>query len=369
MEDLDVVCHLLLSLPTSYGNLVTALETLEPDKLTIEFVKGRLFDEFHKRGNNKNIDGNKSNNSVAMYSNSFKCYRCHKIGHRSFECERKTESKKEKGNFASNYAESDDDEVPVAFCTIERSNVKPKRRQKGKFNTKRSIQFYIDSCATSHMVNSASCFAKLTGLFKKKIDIAKNGMTLDTERKGDIEGTISNNNKDTKCILKDVLYVKDLRYNLLSVGKMQESGLEIIFKNRAAYISYKEKLIGVAPKRGNLYELNFIIENELEPRAVRKFASKQYLKQGPNLKHDGASGEHLKNAVHFDSLVLRPQTNVNDVLSHRIRNVCKSIEKLNILKPLVRIDNLKLEDCRFRESIGSKQLKSGRSNCKLKRRY
>lgn len=57
MEDMDVICHLLLSLPKSYDNLVTALETMNPKELTLEFVKSRLLDENGKRnGGGSRVD-------------------------------------------------------------------------------------------------------------------------------------------------------------------------------------------------------------------------------------------------------------------------------------------------------------------------
>lgn len=41
MEELDIVVH-SLTLSKSYDNLVTALETIDQEKLTLEFVKTRL---------------------------------------------------------------------------------------------------------------------------------------------------------------------------------------------------------------------------------------------------------------------------------------------------------------------------------------
>lgn len=54
MEELDIVVHLLLTLLRSYDNLVTALETIDQEKLTLEFVKTRLMDEHNKRSNGSN---------------------------------------------------------------------------------------------------------------------------------------------------------------------------------------------------------------------------------------------------------------------------------------------------------------------------
>lgn len=49
LEDTDSVCHLLLTMPSEYDTIVTALETLSAEKLTLNFVKTRLRDEETKR--------------------------------------------------------------------------------------------------------------------------------------------------------------------------------------------------------------------------------------------------------------------------------------------------------------------------------
>lgn len=64
MEELDIVVHLLLTLPKSYDNLVTALETIDQEKLTLEFVKICLMDEHNKQSNGGN--SSKSNKFSAM---------------------------------------------------------------------------------------------------------------------------------------------------------------------------------------------------------------------------------------------------------------------------------------------------------------
>jgi hypothetical protein len=54
MEEYDDVCHLLLTLPPEYEMIVTALETLSCEKLSLPFVKNKLFDEETKRTNRRN---------------------------------------------------------------------------------------------------------------------------------------------------------------------------------------------------------------------------------------------------------------------------------------------------------------------------
>lgn len=49
LEEDNVICYLLLSMPETYNVVVTAIETISSDKLTVNFVKGWLLDEEVKR--------------------------------------------------------------------------------------------------------------------------------------------------------------------------------------------------------------------------------------------------------------------------------------------------------------------------------
>ncbi|KAH0808845.1 hypothetical protein GEV33_013946 [Tenebrio molitor] len=49
MEEQDIVCHLLLTMPGKYDSVITALETLSSEKLTLSFMRTRLPDEDMKR--------------------------------------------------------------------------------------------------------------------------------------------------------------------------------------------------------------------------------------------------------------------------------------------------------------------------------
>lgn len=95
VEELGIVCHLILTLPRSYDTLVTALETMNPNDLSLDFVKSRILDEYGKRNNNEK--GNKSNNGHAMQAKNpdIVCFQCGKKGHinvSSEECKEKEQT-------------------------------------------------------------------------------------------------------------------------------------------------------------------------------------------------------------------------------------------------------------------------------------
>ncbi|KAF2888943.1 hypothetical protein ILUMI_17230 [Ignelater luminosus] len=49
LEEIDIVCHLLLTMPNEYEVVVTALETLSKEDLKLNFLKNLLLKEELKR--------------------------------------------------------------------------------------------------------------------------------------------------------------------------------------------------------------------------------------------------------------------------------------------------------------------------------
>jgi hypothetical protein len=92
MEEEDVVCQLLLTLSTSFDSVVTALETMKVEELSIEFVKGRLLDSDTKRKTKTDESNGENNETVsptAMATASKRdllCYNCGKKGHYKADC-------------------------------------------------------------------------------------------------------------------------------------------------------------------------------------------------------------------------------------------------------------------------------------------
>ena len=132
----DLVMTLISSLPPSYNNLVTALETLREDNLTWNYVRDRVISEYERRKGdapskkdsealvveggrkqgggagggkfgNRNKPQNKQNNGQQQQNNNNKktfggtCHFCHEKGHMQRDCEKKAEAARKKLNEAN----------------------------------------------------------------------------------------------------------------------------------------------------------------------------------------------------------------------------------------------------------------------------
>jgi 23S rRNA-/tRNA-specific pseudouridylate synthase len=75
-------------------------------------------------------------------------------------------------------------------------------------------------------------------------------------RTGNVKIKVSNENNLRSVNLNNVMYVPDLRSNLLSVGKITDKGSTVIFENNKVYILDKDgKEIMIGQKRNHLYLL------------------------------------------------------------------------------------------------------------------
>lgn len=105
LDETDLVCHLLLTMPAEFNHVVTAIETLSAEKLTIGFVKNRLMNEEVKRTefSKKKQVSLEPSNAFSVLSNKFnstentpkgggnnfkiKCHKCGGLGHKRAEVE------------------------------------------------------------------------------------------------------------------------------------------------------------------------------------------------------------------------------------------------------------------------------------------
>lgn len=273
LVELDIVCHLLLTMPPEYDVVVTAIETLSEDKLTVEFVKSRLLDEERKRESadtlGKDISshslgacaGEKVSNFVAAANNKQKsvfCYFCGKQGHKKPQClklKRKANQQTNKNAYVADATDENNSDyslmvlegIPFDFVDFD--------------NT---IQWYLDSGASDHMVSSI-LRDNLVNIRKLdcpiKIKVAKSNEILKAYEIGDFQLAYKDNFRNNRVTLTDVLIVSGLQFNLLSVRRLDSKGFKVIFENGTASAMKKNKVIFIANRVNKMYLLKLELNN------------------------------------------------------------------------------------------------------------
>ena len=185
LEESDIVCHLLLTMPEEYDMVVTALETNSSEQLTLTFVKTRLLDEVAKRS------GGLINATANATRTEIKTVIFTKIETRTLIGRRKNFV------FLANRSESDSSDV----------------------------SWSLDSGSTEHLSTKET---KLTNVRKLmtpiNIRVAKSGQVLTADEIGDLRVRTQVNGKTSNIVVTEILSVSGLEYNLLSVRKLEING-------------------------------------------------------------------------------------------------------------------------------------------------
>lgn len=162
-------------------------------------------------------DDNHSSNSHArgrgwrqQYDKSnIECFRCHNFGHYCSKCYTKLPEDKEKEE-KSNFAEKKEEEtLLMAYQHVK------EEPEEGTW--------YLDTGCSNHMCGSKSSFFRLNEDFHTTVCFGDNS-SVNVMGKGDIQIRTKSDNIET---ISNVLYVPNLKSNLLSVGQLQEKGYVI----------------------------------------------------------------------------------------------------------------------------------------------
>jgi Reverse transcriptase (RNA-dependent DNA polymerase)/gag-polypeptide of LTR copia-type/Integrase core domain/GAG-pre-integrase domain len=269
-NDREVAMVMLMGLPSSYEPLILNLEQDENDLSTMK-VKTRLLVEekriLRREEDKKSIQ---QGETKAFYTNSkmqhvnprkptaddrrrqgdskendhhtdsnnrrrVRCYCCGEWGHIARNCQGEGNNAKERS------AQHVKKVAHRALSATDNVNYDP-------------LVWYLDSAATEHMT---PCRSKLHS-FKEcnsSIEVA-NGEKLQVLGIGCTELVLHNKNGGIGVQLKDILCAPQLDSNLISVGRLEEKGLEVRFKNgRAQVLEKNGDVILTAFRQGRLYKI------------------------------------------------------------------------------------------------------------------
>lgn len=299
VEEADAVCHLLVTLPSSFDSVVTAIETL-PGDITMDFVKKRLLDVDMKRRNSDAVDGACGGDGVAMASKhgrkKLKCFQCGKLGHRKAECpdvcvqpkvnhQNNPKTKRDVNRQKANVG-AEEEKPEIAFMTAEDDDYV-------------RVGWFLDSGATEHMLCDPSYFSSMRKLDPPVEIVVANGQRLSAEYCGDVTMYSMVNDTVRKCEAKNVLYLPRLSCNLFSVKRIAKSGLRVCFDGEKAEITKNSDVVAVGQLKGKLYELNiFCKQSEMGSAMITGKVSRNAVLWHQRYGHIGC--DSLRELVRFD---------------------------------------------------------------------
>lgn len=267
-EDLLTIM-LLYSLPPSFENFRCAIESRD-DLPKPEILRVKIVEEYDARKNEtrtvipnamiaknqgerrvKNWSKNKGKANESGYKEfKYKCFRCHKQGHKAIYC---PERNKEKANKAENVS---------LFVSVEDSV--NKKAFVGGLEIHRS-NWCLDSGATAHLCKYLEDFVEINDTTPRKLNLASSASTEITA-----SGTVSIlseiDGRLTNVSVHDTSHVPDLRTSLLSVGKITDQGFKVIFDQKSAAIVDKERRTVLQADRVN--GLYFLREGAVQCKSV-----------------------------------------------------------------------------------------------------
>lgn len=261
VSERQLTYNVVRGLHNKFNQIKEILKTQRDKKLddVLEVLKEKEL-ELTKKGNNSNND-----QEVAFASskhprrkNNKKCFVCGKLGHMAKECYHRGDKRSagapghsarkdsEKGNYNKNANLASEKVSDVA--TFHAFNVNPSL----KLNFD---QWIVDSGCTSHMTYNRQYFVDFKPI-KGKVYLAGKDSVLESQGIGTLKVRIGNEHKTTYAMMYDVIYVPNLRSNLLSVTKLIKRGLKVSFANNEITI-YQGN--GKVITTGNKFEDQFVV--------------------------------------------------------------------------------------------------------------
>ncbi|UYV70680.1 K02A2.6-like, partial [Cordylochernes scorpioides] len=303
LKDSHITAILLCSLPKSYSNLITMLESRPDDELTLEFTKNKLLDEHTRRVESSKDESTGSKALKSLHGASSQrrekekkfCSFCHKPNHSKEECwhyQKRNNSNKEykyenfrRGNVPKYTNQSS---VTQEQSTNQRTTKGPDPKALNCTQREASVHnWFIDSGATSHMAYDESFFTELNREQTQNVVVA-NGNKLQVKGIGQGEiKVITPQGKTDTLLLTKVLYIPELTDNLLSVSAATSNGCKVTFNRDWCTIERDNTALANGILDNGMYRLH--LDDNPQTRTFKANVAKQNHRKNKNclmLWHD-----------------------------------------------------------------------------------
>ncbi|GLV31383.1 hypothetical protein CBL_20017 [Carabus blaptoides fortunei] len=252
----EEISALFFSLPASYDNVVSRLESRNENTLTLELVVGKLLDGYTWRVECRTSEGNEEAMFTKPWQQPGQARQDYGKGNTGAECRKRQKDLASSGGKSKEAARKAADNRgggqggDYSFVVMERVSIV------AVANT--SNEWLVDSGCTSHMTSNRKVFSELKTT-KHVVQLADRGQSIPVTGIGTVrlqcntpDGTEFNAN------LKDVLYMPELESSLISVSKLLSKESKVVFEDKGCNIERGGKVYLHAKERNGLYELEWL---------------------------------------------------------------------------------------------------------------
>lgn len=261
---------LLSNLPEEYDNFCVAIESRDQIP-SVDLIKGKLIEEEARRLGNNNKEDNSTSALVSRKAHTSRgssnythkgstkgdqemkkfegnCFNCGKYGHPANRCRLKRKNTG-KVNQARNTKEHEGEDSLIAISALACWTDKN--------------EWYLDSGATAHMCNDRKAFETLSNGPISNISTAGKENII-SHGMGIVRINVKVHGKIKSIKLTNVLYVPELRSNLLSVPAITEKKYKVKFSDNNAYVNKLDNsLVFTAVKRNHMYVVKQVNNHEV----------------------------------------------------------------------------------------------------------
>ena len=221
------------------------------------------------RGRGRSSKNDKEEEERKSFDKStIKCYNCQKMGHFADECysDTKKKGKEEKANTTE---ETEEESALMIVVSDECGEL----LLQGMNDPHNDRMWYLDTGASSHMTGKKEFFHNIDDNMKGRVRFS-DGSTIPYEGKGNISITLKNGEI---LLIQNVLYLPDLKTNILSLGKLDDQGCKTSLSNGFLTIHDRVGRLLTKTKKtsGNMYKMNIDINEECN--LIKEEESKAWL--------------------------------------------------------------------------------------------
>lgn len=251
VSETAIVTKILNTLPQKYRNVRQAWLSMDERKQTVKNLTARLQDEEQSltileeeqealATMTLNTKKKSTPNAAKKKRFPFKCFSCHKRGHMSKDCYVLKQSNQTK------YSESTRRNETALNTEIEELNI-----------TQCDDIWILDSGASAHMSYRRDYFSEFKVLESPSYVYLGNSKSLEVKGKGTVKIQKLIDGHWFDSYIQDVLFIPDLRKNLISEGVLTNRNMKIIKEGTYAKIYQGGDLVASAlqQKTNNLYKM------------------------------------------------------------------------------------------------------------------